>query len=303
MKNNIQELKNDVTSSEVKVSELLRRAKILAGELRDKKFLKWVEDEMNGYSSKQPPQYRLVTGEPKGFNPYRGWVPVMFTNDRRAQETISQRRLGQSVSELENLVTTNEGSLEIIYPPEAQKTLAGALGMETQFAMFFSSSQIIAILDTVRNKILDWLIEIGMSQKPSSSSSDKNIEIIFPEELIAKLPQDVKLLADDFNFNFSNDRPKTSMLILRRMLPLSIVRRYQKDNNETEIKDVNGEYLDTKALLGKAKSLLTQNRTYTDLAPYKVLIDGAQHSYTLNVYMPDVRGAGIALRVFFDDIF
>lgn len=302
MNNKLQKFKEDVTKSDTKVSELLRNAKILANELHDKEFLKWIENELSGYS-KEPPEYRLVTGQPKAFNPYRGWMPAVFTNDERAQEALSERRLSQPVSELENLTNSDSDSLHIIYPPSVQKTLSKLFSAETQFALFLAPNQLVGILDAVRNKILDWLIAVGADQNSDLPIENKTVEIIFPEELIEKLPQDIKILADDFNFNFSNSRPKASMLILRRILPLSIVRKYQQKNKESEIKDINGDYLDTKALLGKIKSLLSQNRIYKEVTAYKNLTDGAQHSYTLNVYLADVRGAGIALRVFLDDIF
>lgn len=303
MATDIQKLKDDATRTDVNVSELLRRTKILASELGDKNFLKWVENELSGYDSKEAPAYRLITGEPKGFNPYRGWIPVIFTNDEETQRTLSKQRLGQSVSELENLVSSSDGTLQMVYPPVAQKTLSEALGMSTQYAMIFPSSRVVAVLDTIRNKVLDWLIEVGNSGKTKTSTTPDNVETIFPDELISKLPSDLKLLADDFNFNFCNGRPNASMLILRRILPLAIVRRYQKDGKESDIKDSKGKYLETKGLLGKAQSLLNQGRIYTDLISYKVLTDGAQHSYTLNVHLPDARGAGIAARVFLDDIF
>lgn len=302
MATDIQKLKDDVTKTDVKISELLRRAKILASELGDKDFLKWAEGELSGYS-KEPPAYRLVRGEPKGWNPFRGWIPVLFSNSPETQKNLSEQRLRQSVSELEDLVASSDGTLQINYPAAGQKALGEALGMSTQYAMMFSTSRVVAVLDTVRNKVLDWLIEVGASEKVANSSAKNNTEVIFPDELIAKLPSDLKLLADDFNFNFSNSRPNASMLILRRILPLAVVRRYQKDNKESDIKDTNGEYLEPKGLLGKAQSLLSQGRIYTDVMAYKALTDGAQHSYTLNVHLPDARGAGIAVRVFLDDIF
>ncbi len=302
MEEKLQKLKEDVTKSDIKVSELLRSAKILAHELQDKKFLDWINDEINGYDSKEPPEYRLVNGEPKGFNPYHGWVSAVFTNDQGVQKLLSQKHLNQSTSELEDLISTNDRSLHILYPPSVQKTLGEAFGMNTQFAMFFSSSKITAVLDTIRNKILDWLIEVGMNQN-SGSYTWKDTDIIFPEELIIRLPQDVKLLADEFNSNFSNNRSNASMLILRRILPLSIVRKFQKDGRESEIKDRNGEYLAAKELLGKAENLMSQKRTYKELMTYKMLTDGVQHSYTLNIQMSDAKGAGVAVRIFLDDIF
>lgn len=296
----IQKLKDDTTKSDVKVSEILRRSKILASNLNDTDFLKWIENELNGYS-KEPPAYRLVNGEPKGWNPYHGWVPAIFTGDQKTQKALSEQKIRQSVSELEDLVVSSNGTLQINYPPAGQDALAKAFGMNTQYALMFPTSRVVAILDTIRNKIIDWLIKVGATEDKSDLKVDT--EIIFPSALIERLPSDIKLLTDDFNFNFSNGRAIPSMLILRRLLPLAVVRRFQQDGKELEIKNTNGEYLETKTLLGKAQSLLSNTRTYNDIMTYKILTDATQHSYTLTVHLSDARGAGVAVRVFLDEIF
>lgn len=302
MTNKLQELKNDATKSEIKVSELLRRAKIVVGE-SDKEFLVWIEKELNGYGKdKKVPAYRMIHGEPKGWNPYRGWIPFVISNPE-SQELISTRGSSQSVAELESLASNKSSSyLEMPYPAKNQADFSKSVGMDTKFSLLISSSAIDGILNAVRNKLIDWLIAIDTNDTTNEPIVGVE-DIIFPEELIVKLPQDVKLLVDDFNFNFAHNRPKTCLLILRRVLPLSIVRRYQQDDKEAEIKGSGGDYLDTKALLGKSENLLSQKRIYTDLVAYKILTDGAQHSYTLNVQISDAKGAAIATRVFLDDIF
>jgi hypothetical protein len=187
------------------------------------------------------------------------------------------------------------------YSSILQKQLSNGTGFTTKFTLMVPSVSIIKILELVRNKLLDWII--GISKKYNKSNVVINKSVIFPGELIKKLPQDLKILCDDFNFNFENDRPVAGMLILRRILPLAIVRKFQKLNREDEIKDSNGDYFDTKALLGRVESLLSNKRIYKELISYKFLIDSSQHSYTINVQMPDTEGAAIKLRIFLDDIF
>jgi hypothetical protein len=302
MISNIQNLKEGIMDPNTKVSDLLRQAKLLASELNDKTFVRWADKELNGYSEKFP-KYRLIKGEPKGWNPALGWRPIIFSKDGETQKLLSEQWLYQSVSELENLISSSEGTLIINYTNDVQITLGKLLKMSTKYGMMFPTSRVIAVLDIIRNKILDWLIKVGNSEKSSSDSTLNNLEMIFPKELIKKLPPDLKIFVDDFNFNFSNNRPRTSMLILRRILPLAIVRKYQSDKRESEIKDTDGEYLETKNLLGKIKPSLSQANIYNKLNTYKQLSDGAQHSYTLNIHIQDVRNAGIAMRVFLDDIF
>jgi len=298
----IQLLKNDSVIADKKLSDLLRRAKMVATELNSKNFLEWVEKELNGYGKDDGiPDYRMIVGEPKALNPYRGWIPWVINNPD-SQEKISRRGVIQSIGELEQLVKSEKDSLHMPYPENLQKTASSSVGFQTRFTLVISRISIIRILEFVRNKLIDWLIEIDQEQEKIENNKPES-KIIFPDELIKKLPKDLKILADDFNFNFGSGRSVTGMLILRRMLPLSIVRKFQKLNREQEIKDINGNYFDTKVLLGKSESLLSDKRVYNELANYKILIDSSQHSYVLNVQMPDTEGAAIKLRIFIENIF
>ncbi|MCD6194732.1 hypothetical protein J7K05_00795 [bacterium] len=298
----IQEFKNEIIKSEAKVSELLRKAKILASELGDKEFLKWIDREMNGYSSGKPPSYRLIRGEPKALNPVLGrWIPVMFPKDDKTQDLLSRQHIFESIPELENLLDKSEDYLQIKYPPPMQEMLAQAVKMRTEFAMFFPQSQIVSVLEAVRDKLLDWTIS-KTKDKPTIRSS-RTEKDLFPNSLVKKLPPDLKILCDDFNFNFANKRPIASILILRRILPLSIVRKFQQINKESEVKDEKGQYLETKNLLGKAERLLSNKRIYKEVMNYKILIDSAQHSYSINIQLSDVEGAAVKIRIFLEELF
>ena len=129
-------------------------------------------------------------------------------------------------------------------------------------------------------------------------------EVIFPDSLIKTkdFPKDIAQVCEEFNFSFSSNKPLASMLLLRRLLPLAIVRKFQILNKEDDIKQ-NGDYLDTKALLGKIEVYLKEKRAYTEIINYKLLVDSSQHSYTFVPTITDVSGASIKLRLFLEDIF
>jgi len=300
----IQELKNEAIRSDVKLSDLLRKAKLVLKDIDNQEFLALVEKESNGYGKDDKvPEYRIVHGEPKGWNPYRGWIPFI-PEDPKIQELLSKKRTSQPVAELENLIKSNKKSeyLQMRYPPKTQAVLSKSVGLDTKFSLFIPPTAIHGILNAVRNKLIDWLIELDIGQE-TITADEPTKKAIFPKELIEKLPKDLKILADDFNFDFENGRPVAGMLILRRMLPLSIVRKFQTLDRENEIKNEDGDYLDTKALLGKIEGLLSNKRIYRELINYKILIDSSQHSYTLNIQPDDAEGAAIKLRVFLEDIF
>ncbi len=126
--------------------------------------------------------------------------------------------------------------------------------------------------------------------------------VIFPDSLINSLPKDIGEICKEFNFSYSHNKPFSSMLLLRRLLPLSIVRKFQTLGKEQDIKQ-NGDYFDTKALLGKVESHLKEKRIYTEINSYKLLLDSSQHSYTFTPVITDVEGGALKLRVLLEDLF
>ncbi len=126
---------------------------------------------------------------------------------------------------------------------------------------------------------------------------------IFPQALIENLPKDVGVLCDEFNFCRKENKPHAALLLLRRILPLSIVRKFQSLNEESKIRKDDGEFLDTKALLGKVESKISEKRAYKEVSDYKILVDSSQHSYSLKIEMSDASGVAIKLRVFLDELF
>ena len=63
----LREIQNDAVNSNVKVSDLLRKCKILAYRLGNNDFKSWVEFELNGYSKIEIlPNYRVLKVNSKG---------------------------------------------------------------------------------------------------------------------------------------------------------------------------------------------------------------------------------------------
>ena len=130
----------------------------------------------------------------------------------------------------------------------------------------------------------------------------KNKMVIFPKELLDKLPDDIQEVCEEFDFNFGDEKRWATLLLLRRLLPLSIVRKFQAMNKEDEIR-TDGDYLDTKGLLGHIEKYLKEKRVYKDIINYKILTDSSQHSYTFSPELSDVEGAAVKIRVLLDDLF
>jgi len=181
----LQALSTDRTGS---VTDLLRKAKIVASKLDLPEFLLWIENELNGYRGDlEIPPYRILRGQPKGFNPYQGWIPILFEKNPDIQELISEAPCNQSVGELEELYRRGSKGLRILYPPEQQAILRNAFGLTTEYTLIIQPSLIAAILDSVRNIILDWSLKLekegilgeglSFSEKEKQTARQEKVQI------------------------------------------------------------------------------------------------------------------------------
>jgi len=300
----MQSLKEKILNPNIKVSDLLREAKIIAYELEDKELLKWIDKELNGYNEDdEVPQYRMVIGMPKAWNSFHGWIPLLPSTEQDVKiiDLLSKCPLKISIPELE-AIRSSSSLLKVYYPEKLQKELSKVAKFNTKFALMVSSASIIGILETVKNKLLDWIINISYLNN-NDILEHKVSSQVFPNNLIEKLPNDLKILCDDFNFNYLHRRFFPCMLILRLLLPRAIVRKFQMLNREDEIKKTNGEYLEPESLLNKVENLIANKRCIREVKNYKFLMDTAQHSYTIKISLEDVEGAGIKLRVFLEELF
>lgn len=163
----IQDLQIKASNKNNSVTDLLRMAKIIASKLELNDFLDWINKELNGYkdaSSEATPDYREVRGEPKGWNPYHGWVPVLFTGNPESQEIISTRKIQQSIGTLEELIYNpnkdTDGTLQIPFTPTVNDVISEVMKFNTKFTLMIDKSAVVSILDAVRNILLDWALKL-----------------------------------------------------------------------------------------------------------------------------------------------
>ena len=139
------------------ISHLLRLSLTVATKLNLSEI-----HELEGYSAaKDIPEYRWVTGSPKLHNPINGWIPVLSEN-RKYIEQINKLPVGMSIGEVENNVKTQEsGSVLIMhYPPAMEAEMMKQFEVPFKPALFLPPTANVGILEAVRNKILDWALEL-----------------------------------------------------------------------------------------------------------------------------------------------
>lgn len=192
----VERLQRDALNQQIPISSLLRQVKLIAAKLKLGKIEDWVENELNGYGDNSIPDYRIIKGSPKAHNPFHGWIPILL-DDPEMMEQISTRDIGQKVSELEDLVTSSDNAtLQIPFPPH----FIAAMNQNTrvplaQMSLLTGRSAIIGILDAVRNKILDWSLEL---EKTGILGSD--VSFSAEEQRLAKQPNVTMNIGSIANF-------------------------------------------------------------------------------------------------------
>ena len=166
----VHSLQQKALDSTISVTALLRFAYAIAVKLN----LADLYSEMDGYENANDlPKYRFINGICRYYNPYNGWQDIV-TNDVSMLKEANNISVMQKISELESLSQSEyEISKEFSFSTQLKfaKLFCGLKPV-----IIIGSQQIIGILDTVRNKILDWALELeqkGILGDEEMNFSDK----------------------------------------------------------------------------------------------------------------------------------
>lgn len=153
------ELQKDALDRGIHITDLLRKALLVSRKLKIKDIEEWINNELNGYTENSIPYYRVVHGELKAFNPYRGWVPVMV--DKQWQEILCCQNVYLSVSQIENLVDSSEGgSFVIKYQPNQAQIIMKLIREEFEPALYVPIHHLVRIIDTTKTKLLEFALDL-----------------------------------------------------------------------------------------------------------------------------------------------
>lgn len=156
----VAELQRDALNPSIKASDLLRKALVVSHKLGLTEMAVWIRNELEGYKDiASIPEYRLVEGELKGWNPYRGWIPV-YVEDASWRDTLTKRENSQAIAELEHLLESKAAALHMPFPSELELKLAKSIGVQTKVTLFVPNTHLTRILDTVRTIVLNWALKL-----------------------------------------------------------------------------------------------------------------------------------------------
>ncbi len=188
----IAELRNDILSAEIGLAVALRKAKVLASILRDEDFKQWVNYELNGYpDDAELPKYRMTTAQT--FGTFTGAfgagannvaVPIHMMSSE-FKEQFGKDVFPMGVKQLESMLEGDGKVLIRRWPGEAVALWNIENKDSGGFALVgarsdIPKSTIEGILDTTRNRLLDFILEL----------TEINPEIMESESAITSIPSD-----------------------------------------------------------------------------------------------------------------
>jgi hypothetical protein len=176
----ILQLQHDAADPSVSVATLLRKAKMAAVKLNVPDIMEWVGHELDGYSdvkAEDLPKYRQLEGHPKAWNPYHGWQPIHIV-DPETYEIFANAPLGQAIGALEEMFKEHSnGIFSMAYDVRRRTALLEMMDYPTDVHIELSYGQGKHVVDSVRNIVLNWALELEkkgvLGEEYSFSASEK----------------------------------------------------------------------------------------------------------------------------------
>ncbi|HBS80282.1 MAG: hypothetical protein CMK99_15835 [Pseudomonas sp.] len=157
----LQELASD---SGHDISDLLRKALVVATKLNLTEFREWILAELNGYAGAvnlRLPGYRVIHGDLRVQNPFHGLQPFLVPQD--VHDIVNKVHVTESVASIEQLIVgSKNGHLVFYFSPEQERVL---MSMQQSIAPLrplraIGANKLTAILNTIRTRILEWSLSL-----------------------------------------------------------------------------------------------------------------------------------------------
>ena len=167
----LEQIEEEAVAADSDLATLLRKCCVLAARLQNAALKKWAVSELNGYTNaKDIPDYRKFVAQSFGdFSGYAGRTltnaPIPLLNvPAKYREGVSRFWFLESVAELQSLATTNnKGLIYQNWSADLVAHLARSFYQDMNMLSAHktvSATTVIKILETVRNRILNFVLEL-----------------------------------------------------------------------------------------------------------------------------------------------
>jgi hypothetical protein len=192
----LREIQADAIDSTVQLATLLRKCKVLAARLGNAEFKQWIDNELNGYETKEDlPPYRILHVNSQGNfrGSFQSWlknvdIPLSYL-PKEFRERVSRSYLRQSISALETLAAEAAGgTLQEPWNPDLLVRIGDEIIEDMsrwQAWKVIPATGIIAVLDNVRNRVLNFALEIE-AEAPDAGEAPINSSPV-PQEKVHQI--------------------------------------------------------------------------------------------------------------------
>ncbi|OJV17391.1 MAG: hypothetical protein BGO21_14020 [Dyadobacter sp. 50-39] len=164
----VKQLIEEVSDPKYTLTDVLIRTKVLAHKLRSTELGEWIDGELNGYSTRDLPAYRIQKGmvvaiietSTERISNFKYPLALLEDDTRRALETFNAKH---SISTLQEVVTSNQQlALYEIIGQDTYHYLAQYIGNVRilELRRQIDKSAAIQIVTSVKSKLLDFLLKL-----------------------------------------------------------------------------------------------------------------------------------------------
>lgn len=272
MESLVLKLQADCMDQNQSVTTILREAWAVAKKLDLRDFVDVLHKELNGYfDADDVPNYRVLTGELKALNPSVGYIPVLI-RDPAVDKSLTQKPVLTSIPEIEDLLSKPNASSSMIsqFPSSVATKIMELFEMDFVPSLHVPSSAMRRIVETVRNTVLNWSLELeknkifgdglsfSQSEKQAASTHISNSTVILGDMNSSVIQSQI---AGNASASINDDHPAWQLVkeIIdhlndnRDELNALLDSTQDLDNSVSELSDIIN---DKKKDAGKASRLL-----------------------------------------------
>ena len=188
--NLLDEIQQDLTSPSATAANILRKARVLASQLRSVELQQWAKSELDGYGNNEElPAYRQMRlaayGKIYGWGGIRRNLPIPTTMlPAELHEMLTDFPVRENVAALEAIIESNGENLQFKHPPEwtellkkhfEQTSVEGLSETYQPVPKYLYSG----ILDSIKNKLLEFVLEIKENNvnpdEPNPTATDQDL--------------------------------------------------------------------------------------------------------------------------------
>lgn len=183
----------ELVNPNLKLKETLLKVQVLAFKIKNSKLKEWTDNELNGYSGKDVPQYRKIPSfvignltQDRGFGMLtqnRHPLPIEYLR-KELREKLEKVTIKSSVSELEYMIAEGgqyQSNIPHFMHNEITKLLANDWIVNSAWQEI-SLNNVEGIISAIKSNLLNFLLELA-----EEIGENENIEIVEHKKKIDNL--------------------------------------------------------------------------------------------------------------------